>query len=417
MAGSKFNKSGIMATVIQKFLRILIKAVKDCVQPVSDQCLAKGLIPDSVYNSVRESGGTSEDKARTLVLAVKTSTETDSNCLDIFLSALNEELPLAVKDKLLPQIRDEILTQNKGELEAPDHGGPAAILRSHSSQAVVPISDQSSLVPNGVLENREFLSQQNSLITKLEDAIRMHEQSRLEQALMENRLKSLSEESERLKVGLRSLNCHIRYVTRANDEKITEQDSRLSVCEKEMVELKEKLDTLKPIVEEHSMHLRRSKAMMTIGGIKLVEHVLERSQEQIRKVQKEHTAALQEKEREFKEAEAKIERSAQEKIRISELESKLALQAKDVQIKDLQLELHKKAPLKRSRTFNSGKYFINCCSYFKLIIIIVHNLIVDFEDSSSSVTKKPRELPPYLAGIGELNLMIAMLNIMFFAVA
>ena len=344
-----------MATVIQKCLCTLIRAVSDCVQPVSDQCLAKGLIPDSVYDSVRESGETSKDKARTLILAVKKSTETDRSCLEIFLSALNEELPLAVKDKLLQQIRDEILTQNKGELEAPDHSGPT-ISRSQSirSQAVVPISDQTSLVPNGVLENREFLSQQNSLITKLEDAIRTHEQSRLEQALMEKRLKSLSEESERLKGSQRDLN-----------QKTAEQDSRLSANEKEMAELKEKLATLKPIVEEHSMHLRRSRAMMTIGGIKLVEYVLERSQQQIQKVREEYTMALQEKEMEYKEAEAKIERNAQEKIRISELESKIALQAKDVQIKDLQLELHKKSPLKRSHTYNnSGKYFINCCSYF-----------------------------------------------------
>ena len=116
---------------------------------------------------------------------------------------------------------------------------------------------------------------------------------------MENRLKSLSEESERLKGSLRGLNRHIHYVANANDEKIAEQDSRLSAYEKEMAELKEKLATLKPIVEEHSMRLRRSKAMMTIGGTKLVEHVLERSQQQVQKVREEYTTALQEKEMEY----------------------------------------------------------------------------------------------------------------------
>jgi hypothetical protein len=334
---------------------------------VSDQCLAKGLISDSVYNSVRETGGTSEEKARTLILAVKTSTEADSRCLDIFLSVLNEELPVVVKDKLLPEIRDEILSQNKlRELEAPDDHlrGPVRSLSQTRAnrvaggtvcQAIVPISGQlSSLVPNGVLENREFLSQQSSLITKLEDAVRKHEQSRLEQALVENKLKSLSEESERLKGSLRSLNSHICYVARANGEKITNQDSRLSVCEKEMVELKEKLDMLKSIVGEDSMCVRRSRAMMTIGGTKLVEHVLENSQEQIQKVQDEYTAALQKKETKHKQAEAKIKRSAQEKIRISELKSQVALQAKDIKIKDLELELNKKAHLKR---YHSGKCF------------------------------------------------------------
>ena len=97
--------------------------------------------------------------------------------------------------------------------------------------------------------------------------------------------------------------------------------------------------------------------MMTIGGTKLVEHVLERSQEQIRKAKEKCTTALQEKEKELKEAEAKIEKSAKEKIRILELESKVALQAKDMQIKDLELELNKKAHLKRSNTYDSGMCF------------------------------------------------------------
>ena len=48
--------------VIKSFLPKLVTAISDCVQPVSDQCLAKGLIPDSVYKRILESGGTSEDK-------------------------------------------------------------------------------------------------------------------------------------------------------------------------------------------------------------------------------------------------------------------------------------------------------------------------------------------------------------------
>ena len=58
------------AKLIESFLPELVTAISDCVQPVSDQCLAKGLIPDSVYMRVLESGGTSEDKVRILVLAV-----------------------------------------------------------------------------------------------------------------------------------------------------------------------------------------------------------------------------------------------------------------------------------------------------------------------------------------------------------
>ena len=79
------------------FLPDLVTAISDIVQPVSDQCLAKGLIPDSVYKRVLESGGTSEDKARTLVLAIKTSTETDSGYLEILLNILERELPFTIR--------------------------------------------------------------------------------------------------------------------------------------------------------------------------------------------------------------------------------------------------------------------------------------------------------------------------------
>ena len=349
------NMATVEAAVIQRFIPILIKTVSDCVQPVSDQCFSKGLIPNSVYKRVLESRGTSEDKARTLILAVKKSFETDSNCLEIFLSALNEELSFVSGGKLLSEIRDEVLNQKKGELEAPDGGPTQRAVAGTVCQAIVPISghSSSSLVPNGVLENQEFLSQQKSLITKLEDAIRKHEQTHLEKAHLEEKLKDLSEESKRLKDNLSSLSSQIHDVAQANSEKITEQNSRISDCEKEMVELKEKLATLEPTVEECNMYLRRSKTMMTIGGEKLVKHVIERCQEQIRK---EYTMALQEKEMAHREAEDKIERRAQEKIRVSELQHQVVLQAKDIRIKDLQLELNKKSPLKRSNTYNSGQY-------------------------------------------------------------
>ena len=247
------------AGIIRSQLPDLVTAISDIVQPVSDHCLAKGLIPESVYKRVLESGGTSEDKARTLVLAVKTSTETDSRCFEIFLTILSEKLPFLV-NKLLPQIK---VDQSETELEAPDHhDGPVRrsqtrrrqrarkVTSGTACQAIVPISGQSSsLVPNGVLDNQEFVIQQSSLITKLEDAIRKHEQSRSEQALVEKKLKSLSEESKRLKGNLRSLNSQVQ----ANGENVTEQDSRLSACEKEMVKLKKKLTRLKSTVEEDIM--------------------------------------------------------------------------------------------------------------------------------------------------------------------
>ena len=94
--------------VIQGYLPDLVTAISDSVQPVSDQCLAKGLIPDSVYKRVLESGGTNEDEARTLILAVKTSTENDGACLEILLSILDKQLTYTIKEKLLTEKRKEL---------------------------------------------------------------------------------------------------------------------------------------------------------------------------------------------------------------------------------------------------------------------------------------------------------------------
>ena len=102
-------------------------AVSGCVQPVSDQCLANGLIPDSVYKSVLELAATSEDRARTLTLAVKKSTETDNKCLEMLLKILEKELPYGIKVKLLSKIRNEIAERAITEVEVPRSTPPQSI--------------------------------------------------------------------------------------------------------------------------------------------------------------------------------------------------------------------------------------------------------------------------------------------------
>ena len=99
--------------VINSFLPDLVTAVSDSVLTVSDQCLAKGLINETVYRRVLESGGTNEDKARTLILAVKKSTETDSRCLEILLNILEQELPFAIRENLLSKIRKELTEKSQ----------------------------------------------------------------------------------------------------------------------------------------------------------------------------------------------------------------------------------------------------------------------------------------------------------------
>ena len=96
------------AEIIKTFLPDLVTAISDNVLSVSDQCLAKGLITESTYKKVLESGGTSEDRARTLTLAVKNSSETDSRCLEILLSILEQELPHASREKLLSETKKKV---------------------------------------------------------------------------------------------------------------------------------------------------------------------------------------------------------------------------------------------------------------------------------------------------------------------
>ena len=154
------------AKVIQDYLLDLVTVISDCVQPVSDQCLAKGLIPDSIYKRVLESGGTSEDEARTIILAVKTSTESDGGCLEILLSILDKQLTYTIKEKLLSEIRKE-LTQ-----------------KSTIALTVQFVPSEELLTETSLL--------QASLLGKFEDVIRQHERACIEKRMLEERLNTIA---------------------------------------------------------------------------------------------------------------------------------------------------------------------------------------------------------------------------------
>ena len=129
---------------------------------MSDQCLARRLVTDSTYSKVLESGETSEDKARTLILAVRKCTETNSSCLEIFLDVLDQQLPYLIKSKLLSDIRKRL---NKTD-----------------DTTVIPLVQSLQLVPTKELP-RESAVQHRILLDKFEDATRQHEQ---EKKLLEN---------------------------------------------------------------------------------------------------------------------------------------------------------------------------------------------------------------------------------------
>ena len=230
--------------VINSFLPDLVTAVSDSVLSVSDQCLAKGLINETVYKRVLESGGTSEDKARTLILAVKKSTETDSRCLEILLNILEQELPFAIRENLLSKIRKELT--------------------------------------------------EKALLGRFEDSIRQHEHACAEKKLLEERLKVKSEKCERLKGELETLKGQ-------NEELASNTQSRITACTKQIENLEKRIEKLHKTVEEQGMQTRRGRNMVVTNTEKMFVHL---EHQTLRIKDREHKLLVQEKELRIRELEA-----------------------------------------------------------------------------------------------------------------
>ena len=246
------------AKVISSFLPDLVTVISNCVQPVSDQCLAKGLIPDSVYKRVLESGGTSEDKARTLILAVKTSTETDSRCLEILLNILEDQLPYAIKEKLLTEIREELKKAS-------------AVVRLFP---LVPVQNIS----------RETEEVQGSLLGRLEDSIRQHERACSEKRILEENLKGKIEECARLNSELEAMK---RQNDKANIDAVADAQSRITVCEREISILEVKFSELEKTIEEQAMHVKRGRNTVIIMTGEFFKMALQEKDSKIRKLEAE----------------------------------------------------------------------------------------------------------------------------------
>ena len=232
-----------MATkVISSFLPDLLIAISDIVQPVSDQCLAKGLIPDSVYKRVLESGGTSEDKARVVLLAVKTSTESDGGCLEVLLSILDKQLTYTIKEKLLPEIRKE-LTE-----------------KATKAQIV-------QLVPNEELL-RETALLQASLLGKFEDAVRQHERACTEKCMLEERLKTIAKENEHSHPDVETMSGQ-SLPARA-------VPSTPSLIDKDEIEtLKEdNISKLDHTIKEQGMKVKRSRHTLVLENERILERIV-----------------------------------------------------------------------------------------------------------------------------------------------
>ena len=274
------------AEVITNFLPNLITAISDCVQPVSDQCLAKGLIPDSVYKRVLESGGTSEDKARTLILAVKTSTETDGRCLEILLNVLEEQLPHGIRD-ILSAIRKKTSEKSNTCREV--------ALLTHSVQ---PISSEQ--LP------RESTAIHTQLLGRLEDSIRQHERACTEKNLLELKLKAKSEKYEKLKNEFEALKSQNEEISASTHGNMDRAQSRILALESGMMTLKTRIKGLEKTIEEQGMQARRGRDTVTTKTARLITQFAKQEVEKaVRMKEKELKLEIQERELRIRELEAK----------------------------------------------------------------------------------------------------------------
>jgi hypothetical protein len=99
------------AKVIQNFFPQLISTVGTCVQTVSDHCLSKGLIEETIRRKVLELVVTDEEKARTLILAVSANVAINPECFDVFMIILENVLPSAVKGPLLKEMKAAMICE------------------------------------------------------------------------------------------------------------------------------------------------------------------------------------------------------------------------------------------------------------------------------------------------------------------
>ena len=247
------------AEVISSFIPELVTAISDNVLSVSDQCLSKGLITESTHKKVLESGGTSEDRARTLTLAVKTSTETDSRCFELFLLILDLSLPHCLRGSLLTAMKQKLIENTKLMLNADDRRSivPACGHLQFGERIIEPV------------DSKEIVKQQTSFFGKLEDAIRQHERACADKSMLEERLKSSDDEIEQLKKELGNLRSSTIDST-VNLSKIEAAQCRISICEEEMSKLTARLEELELIIEEQGMQVRRGRNTMSLGMMNLV---------------------------------------------------------------------------------------------------------------------------------------------------
>jgi hypothetical protein len=305
----------------------LVTAIFDCVQSVSDQCLAKGLISQTIRERVLVSRGTSKEQARTLILSVHNSTKTDESCFEVFLDILNEILPYRVKEKLLREMRKDLA----------DHSGAS----KHKARIPVFQGARSFVVEDGRLQR---IQQQGFLFSKYESSMKNYAHASAEKAVYEESLENRTKERGKLRSNLEVLKSQSSVV---NSQEIDSTVERLSAYEVEMAELKKRLEKLEGVMQEEGMQARRGKSVIMVGT-KMTEE--------------QFAAVLGEKEEEYKrllkEKEGELQRMKEEMgIKMKDLKHRVEIQETQLQVKELELRNARMIQEAGSPVLHDGKNY------------------------------------------------------------
>lgn len=295
------------AKVITKFIAKLVTTVRDCVQCVSDECLARGLISESTYRTVTESGGTSEDKARTLIRAVMSATEIEGTCLHTLLEILDDQLPSIIKGKLVSEI--------KKELEE----------TANPCREVVPATSKLLFVNPKELSKESFL-EHNILLRRFESAVTQHAEAKTEKKLLEERLKARTEKCDTLKRELESI--------RSKNEETqgtTDIQRRITAITTQIENFKDRIQQLEKKVEEQAMYMKRGQNTINTKTRKCYFQVVQHCQQEITRKEEEHSQAL-------RDTEASAFKRAEDDMRVRDKKHQLELKEKELRIKELEVE-------------------------------------------------------------------------------
>ena len=283
----------VESETLEAFLPDLVTAVCDDVQRIADQCLSIGLISDSGRRKILELRGSSEDQARALILSILNSTKTDNRCFETFLDCLDGELPRLVKEKLLPNIRKDLEDRH----QARQDGVICKAIESPSSQSQI-----TRFMQQG--DPQECERQQRSLFGRYERSVKNHAFAFSERAQCKESLQCKTEEREKLRGELTSLG-----EQNSETKEIETTKERLSACEAEMAELRERIEKLEVVIEEEDMQARRGKNIIMVGTkmfVRMTEHAFKEKEEEYKRLFKEKEDELEKRMQEEKAREQQV---------------------------------------------------------------------------------------------------------------